>query len=108
MVYVEALAAWRRQRGGAVAGDALRVLAAQIPEIVAAAVFEAFVEVSGPHKRSSAAVLAGAWFVVTSALLDRLRSECGDVPELNAVPQKVDMLRHIFDPSATVKPRSQS
>jgi hypothetical protein len=66
-----------------------------VPEIVAAAVAEAFRGASGPHKRGCADVLAAAWYVVTVAVLDRIRRECPDVPEVETVPEPIERLRKI-------------
>lgn len=95
LVDVAALSAWRSGH----AEDYPHILAGEVSEIVAAAMYEAFVAIEGPHKRAAAGVLAGAWYLATSALLDRLRQDATDVPELRAQPEKVLMLRSIFDDS---------
>lgn len=103
LVDVQAIEAWRRNKNGTAApSDALRVFAAELPEIAASAIAEAFRQIDG-NKCASAGVLAAAWFLVTSALLDRVRRDCPDLPELDAVPEKVDTLRRIFEASATVR-----
>jgi hypothetical protein len=93
---VDALAAWRRMRDGGTAHDALVVLAAEIPELVADAMHEAFVLVDGPHKRACAGALAGAGYLAIVALLDRMRRDDQRVPEVTTLPAKIDQLRLHF------------
>lgn len=95
LVDPQAVRAWRLSCEAIEHAD-LEVLAAELPELVAAAVFEAFRECEGPHKRQTAGVLAGVWYFVTVALLERLRR---DVPELRdpaTVPPQIGHLRTIF------------
>jgi hypothetical protein len=90
-----AIAAWRRRRRAARDCDALRVLAAQIPELVADGVMESFVAVEGSDKRRCAGILAAAWFVVANRVLDRIRRDVPDVPEIETVPEAIEALRKI-------------
>lgn len=89
---VAAIEAWR---GTGAATDLLHVLAAEVPELVAGAVEEAFRAATGPHKRAFAGHLALAWFEVTSRLLDRLRRDVPEIPELATVPERIERLRQI-------------
>jgi hypothetical protein len=100
-----AIVAWRRF-GKACDDAALVVLASELPELVAAAVWQSFVNVEGMRKAPVAGVLAGCWYVVTVALLDRLRR---DVPELcdpDVVPRQIDHLRSIYAGLCTVGSRT--
>jgi hypothetical protein len=87
-----AVAAWHRASG---TQDALRAIAGEVPGLLADAVDDYFRGVVGPHKRPCAGELAGAWYVVTVAVLDRIRRECPDVPEVEAVPEPIERLRKI-------------
>lgn len=73
----------------------LVVLAAELPELVGAAVAEAFHHVDGPHKRACAGVLAGAWYLVVLALLDRLRHDVPDLRDPDVLPASIERLRKI-------------
>lgn len=93
LVCPAAVAAWRRaQRGQTDPGDLLRVLAADLPELLACAVVEAFRAAEGPSKVATAWPLADAWYRCTQALLERLRADCLDVPDLAAVPEPISYL----------------
>jgi len=92
LIDVGAIEAWR---GSSCSTDAVRVFASELPELVADAVDGFFRAISGPHKRELAAALAGTWYVVTTRLLDRLRRDCGDIPEVDSVPQCIERLRQI-------------
>jgi hypothetical protein len=94
-----AIAAWR-SAGAPTAG--LLALSAELPELVANAVDDAFRQTEGPHKAATAGAMAGTWYLVTTAILDRLRREMAEVPELSAVPDKIDRLRRIFRDSRMV------
>lgn len=74
----------------------LEVLAAEVPELVAGAVAEAFRQCDGPHKRATAGALAGAWYLVTVALFDRLRRDVPALADPATVPREIDHLRSIF------------
>ena len=94
LVDVRAVRAWRGSSEAAEHRD-LEVLAVEVPELVAEAVAEAFRACDGPHKRATAGVLAGAWYLVTVALLDRLRREVPSLADPATVPQKIAHLRSI-------------
>jgi hypothetical protein len=100
----------RRGRGGAFLVDAeavrrwqaaggrdarLHAFAADVPRVVAEACAESFAQVTGPHKRATAGVLAGAWYVVTIAILGRLRAELPELTDPTVVPESVERLREI-------------
>jgi hypothetical protein len=88
---LEAIRAWQRQEK---MEDALRVFAAELPEVVAAACEECFKLVSGPHKKPSADVLAGVWYVVSHDLLQRI-GEVVPVGGIRTVPEPIKRLRLI-------------
>ena len=88
---VEALRAWQRQEQ---AEDALRVFAAELPERVAVACEEAFRLVEGPHKRPSADLLAGVWYVVVYDLLEHIGKQV-PVGGVRTVPEPIKRLRLI-------------
>jgi len=91
-----AVAAWRG--GGKASGaDFLTVFACEVPELVAVAVLEAHQRVEGPHKRATAGVLAGAWYLVSVALLDRLRRDVPGLADPATVPPQIAHLRDICD-----------
>lgn len=92
---IEAVRAWRRSQTGASGSDALRCFAGEVSQLTANAVAECFVAIEGAHKRACASVLAGAWYVVTSRLLDRLRRDCADIGDVSAIPESVERLRQI-------------
>lgn len=99
LVDVVALEAWRRSRD-----DRLRMYAAELPELIAGAVWAAFVAETGPHKRALAGALASAWYQVSTAALDRARRDVPDLPELSALPEKITALRRILSDTRTVCP----
>ena len=88
---VEAIRAWQRQEQ---AEDALRVFAAELPERVAVACEEAFKLVEGPHKKASADLLAGVWYVVTYDLLEHIGKQV-PVGGVRTVPEPIKRLRLI-------------
>jgi len=94
-----AVSAWRKAQAGE---EALRRLAGEMPELLADAMEEAFRLVEGPTKRQSAGVIAGCWYMATSTILDRMREEIPDLPEVNSTPDKITKLRSIFEHSDTV------
>jgi hypothetical protein len=99
LVHVDAIRAW--QHGEPSAGS-LRVLADQVPEILAAAMFDAFRLAEGAHKRALAGSLAAAWLIGTDAVLEAIRAHGADVPHLSVTPRKVANLRQVFAGSGTV------
>jgi hypothetical protein len=78
------------------------MLAAEVPELTADAIHAAFLEVESNHKRAIAGVLAGVWYLVTVAILDRIRADAPSVPDVESVPDKITALRMIFEKSATL------
>lgn len=84
-----------------------RVLASELPEILAAAIWTAFVETEGPHKTPCAGVLADAWYLCATAVRDRLAELDSSIPEITTVPLQIDHLRDINRNSGKVGP-SQS
>jgi hypothetical protein len=108
LIDIDALAAWRRSQQARERefADVLTTIAAELPELCATATHDLFVSLEGPHKRDSAGALAAAWFVVLTCVLDRLRRDAPNVPELSALPEKITRLRRIFSVSATLHPSS--
>jgi hypothetical protein len=72
-----------------------RVLASVLPERIAQVLAEAHREIDGPHKRAAAGVLAAAWYISTTAVLDELREHDHEVAELDAIPEVIERLRKI-------------
>jgi hypothetical protein len=95
-----AISAWRAG-SAATAPLELTVFAAEVPNIVAAAVLEAYRRIEGPHKRATAGALAGTWYVVTIALLDRLRHEMPELRDPETIPEQIGQLRAIYSGSRT-------
>ena len=90
-----AINAWRSGRLATAPDAGLRVFADRIPEILADAVMETFQAVQGSHKRPSADVLAAAWYLGTTRLLDAIRAEGLEVADPSAMPAKIAQLRAI-------------
>ena len=84
---------WRTP--GKAAGIDAAILAAELPELLAAAVWQTFLLIDGPHKRPCANELAAAWYGMTTAALDRLREHDATLPELSALPEAIDRLQKI-------------
>ena len=97
LIDVAAIEAWRTR------GDALLVIAAEIPELVATAMHSAFTAIDGPHKRLAAGALAHAGYLAIVAVLDRLRQNTPVVPELERLPDAIERLRRIFADSCKVR-----
>lgn len=95
LVDPRALAAWRAS-GKASDDAAIIALASEVPELVADAVADAFRQTEGPHKRACAGTLAATWYVVTVALMDRLRRDVPELRDPDTVPREIDHLRSIF------------
>ena len=95
LVDVQAIAAWRACRHAPVDHAALRVFAAELPELVAHAISGAFERMDGLPKARMAGAMAGVWYAVTAALLDHLRTSAPTIPELATVPASMDRLRQI-------------
>ena len=91
MIDVDAVRAWRQANDREAA---LLQVAHEVPAILARATNESFAMVEGADKRRMAGVLAGAWFVSTTALLDYLRTVC-PAPELTHIPPEIERLRKI-------------
>lgn len=89
LVDVGAVRAWRQANDR---DTALLELAQAVPGVLARATAEAFRQIEGPDKRRMAGVLAGLWYVLTTAMLDRLSPA---VPELAHEPPEIERLREI-------------
>ncbi len=89
---VAAVRAWREANDR----DALLMeIATAAPGVLADAALAAFAQIDAPDKRRQAGLLAATWYVLTTALLDHLRTTCAEVPELAGVPEPVERLRKI-------------
>ena len=88
---LDAIRAWQRTEK---MEDALRVFAAELPELVAAACEDAFKLVDGAHKRPSADLLAGVWYCVTFDLLEHIGKHV-PVGGIKTVPEPIKRLRQI-------------
>jgi hypothetical protein len=102
LINLQAFADWRRSGPD----YRVRALAVELPEIIASAMYEAFVATHGPHKLSCAGVLSRAGYLASVAVVDRLRRDIPDLRELSGVPEKCDTLRRIFELSGKVRPVS--
>jgi hypothetical protein len=90
---VDAVRTWRQTNGREAA---LLEIATAAPGVLADATLDAFTQiVDAPDKRRQAGLLAATWYVLTTALLDHLRTTCAEVPELAGVPEPVERLRKI-------------
>jgi hypothetical protein len=89
----EAVRQWR----AATTGEALLLsIASAIPGVLADAMAESLRLAQGLDKRRLAGVLAGAWYLGASALLDHLRERCDQVPHVGDVlPAQIQALRKI-------------
>jgi hypothetical protein len=75
---------------------AARVLAAEVPELVADAIYEAYRQVDGPHKRSMGKAMPAVWFAITTCLLDHMRQQAdGTIPDPTELPDKMAQLRAV-------------
>ncbi|WP_225783684.1 MerR family transcriptional regulator [Xenophilus sp. Marseille-Q4582] len=88
----DAIRTWRAAHGREAA---MLEIAAAAPGVLADATLDAFNQIDAPDKRRQAGLLAGTWYVLTTALLDHLRTTCAEVPELAGVPGPVERLRKI-------------
>ena len=98
LLNVEDLAAWRDAQ---TANAQLMRLAGEVSEIVADAIYEVFLQAEGSHKRTLAGSLAACWYLVTTALHDRIRKSV-PVAEIQIIPAKIAQLRVIFDDARIV------
>lgn len=88
LVDPEAIRGWR------LAGERQQIaleLAGQIPEILARAAAESLQLAQGLDKHRLAGILAGAWYLGASAVLDHLRGTCAAVPLAEAIPEPVEI-----------------
>lgn len=92
MYDVDAIRTWRAAHGREAA---LLEIATAAPGVLADATLDAFKQIDAPDKRRQAGLLAGTWYVLTTAMLDHLRTTCAEVPELAGVPEPVERLRKI-------------
>ena len=90
LVDPDAVQAWRRAARGE---DALVELAGRLPEIVGAAMAQAFR--LAPDKRGSTAWVAVAgWQLATGAVLDHLRAQGVEITD-PPIPESIEQLRQI-------------
>ena len=88
----QAVLQWRQ----AMTGDRIRIeVAAAIPGLLADAAVESWQRAEGVNKRQLAGIFAAHWYVGTNVVLDHLRDQCPDVPELAALPESIERLRKI-------------
>jgi hypothetical protein len=93
LVDVDALRRWRNDQPRAV-DDPTVVLARALPDLIAAAVFDAFCAITNePAKLRMAGPMADAWLRSTTSALDHLRTLNPDVPELDRAPVQIRHLR---------------
>jgi hypothetical protein len=93
LVDPDAIRAWIDSSSLAPAHDSsFKAFASRIPEIIAHAMWDVFVDTEGPHKRAAARTLIAAWYLATAELMD-----AAGAPELSVMPEKIDRLRAIFE-----------
>jgi len=102
-----ALAEFRSTRQSGCAPGVLLAIAQEIPQLIAGAIDQAFVESDGQHKRHLAAPLAAAWYLATCSVLDRMRRDAPDIAEPAEIPEKINRLRVILGSSGRLAPSSQ-
>lgn len=95
LIDVAAIRAWRGQGAASATTIPARVLAAEVPELLASAICEVFHAIDGPHKRACADVLAAAWYSGACALRDRLAEIDPAIPEIDELPEQIAHLRDI-------------
>jgi hypothetical protein len=70
-------------------------LASEIPHLLADAMADAHRQVEGADKRRAAGLMAASWYRCATAVLDRLREQQDDVPELTQIPEPIERLQKI-------------
>jgi hypothetical protein len=94
-----ALAAWRAARDGT--GDstaALEAFAAQMPEVVAGAIWGVFLLCQDRplDRRTLPGALAAAWYAIAKALRDHIATAAPNVPEITETAVQIEqLLRHL-------------
>ena len=89
-------AAVRSWLGGSADTRHLLTLADDLPQLLATAIFESWRNENGPHKRALAGVLPAIWYSTCTQLLDKLREQNADVPDVqNPLPPEIEHLRKI-------------
>lgn len=102
LVDVAQLTAWRCRISDE--RDAvLEALADDVPQIIAAAVHAAFADLDAPWKRSAAGLLAGVGYRVIVAVLDRVRKDAPNVPELAELPPEIERLCRVFRDASNIR-----
>ena len=100
MLDIGAIKAWRNLGS---TGDATAlILASDAPNLLAAAIWQVFCDVEGPHKLPCAGVLVNVWFQCAWAIHERLAQINADVPNVNTVPKQISHLRDICAHSGKV------
>lgn len=89
------LDAVRQWRSAGVTDRIYLTLAEAVPELLAKAAEESLRMAEGFDKRRLAGVIAGSWYLSSTAMLDHLRAKCAHVPELTTVPERIELLRKI-------------
>jgi hypothetical protein len=101
LVDVDSIAVWRTAQ---TAQRELMSIASDVPGLIADAVYAAFAEIDSPRKREFAGVLPAVWYRAATIVLDRMRLEAPEIPDVRDIPSKITRLRCIFDDSRTVAP----
>lgn len=100
---VQAIETWRHatdasdtKGSNAISGDTrLLRIAGDVPRLIASALDAAFRECDRRDKRALAAAFAACWYLSSATVLDRLRVECTDVPEVEELPEPIRRLQKI-------------
>jgi hypothetical protein len=73
----------------------LLTLAAELPEVLAAAAAESHAMATGMAKAPLAGILAATWYQCAAKTLDALRAHHPSIPEVTAIPPAIERLREI-------------
>jgi hypothetical protein len=85
-----AIVGWLAVQARTADGQALlRVLASEVPELVAVQLHRQFVNSAGPHKKAVGRELQLIWGLLTAALLERIRRDVPDLPDAADVPDAI-------------------
>lgn len=92
LVCIETVRCWR---DGSSCERTILALASAVPELMEAAIYESWRTADGIGKRQLASVMAAAWYRTSCAMLDALREQHPNVPEIVFLPEKIENLKNI-------------
>jgi hypothetical protein len=97
LIDVVAVRAWRAAQSGREGdfADVLRIVAGDVPKILAESAWRAFLDVNATDKRQIAGALGAAWYLGATAVRDYLTHFGCELPEIAEAPKEIDqLLRH--------------